>query len=155
MSIGSDDVPPQSWAKTRRHNPQLQQHPLKQNKPSFVIWWLRSISFPKGQHTSYPILHSGWGRKKKLWKEHCTHTETQSSTEFSLGLISGVYGSAWGAAVIADRVLGYSRGRERSNKEWDLHPYSQTVSLEANCKHTSIRRYTYRDKHILNPPHTS
>lgn len=36
-----------------------------------------------------------------------------------------------------------------SNKEWDLHPYSQTVvapqrvRLEANCKHTYTGRHTY------------
>lgn len=49
-------------------------------RPSSVIWWLKSISFPKGQHTSYPILHSNEKKKEG----------TKKSNAFCISLLNHV-----------------------------------------------------------------
>lgn len=38
---------------------------IRHPSPSSVIWWLRSISFPKAQHTFYLPLHSKEGEKRR------------------------------------------------------------------------------------------
>lgn len=56
--------------------------------PSFVIWWLKSISFPKDQHTFYPILHSNDKNKQETLdpnrvmhfaNNYCNHIRERAS----------------------------------------------------------------------------